>query len=89
MHAVYYIVTDLVFNSMTLSLSELSTGRMDQRVGSGRIGSRFCQILAGRVGSALQIFKFFADYFLVPESILIFEYYIRIIDFLRYLIYNN
>ena len=36
--------------------AELSTGRMDPRVGSGRIGSRFCRILAGRVGSALRIF---------------------------------
>ena len=32
--------------------AELSTGRMDPRVGSGRgFGSRFCRILAGRVGS--------------------------------------
>ena len=51
---------------------ELSTGRMDPRVGSGRVGSgrvgsgrvgsgrvgsRFCQILAGRVGSG-QYFGF-------------------------------
>ena len=43
--------------------AELSTGRMDPRVGSGRVGSRFCRILAGRVGSALRIFKFFTDYF--------------------------
>ena len=54
--------------------AELSTGRMDPRVGSGRIGSRFCRIVAGRVGSgrvgsALRTFKFFTDYFLVPESI--------------------
>ena len=34
-----------------LHTSELSTGRMDPRVGSGRVGSRFCRILAGRVGS--------------------------------------
>ena len=40
----------------TVCTSELSTGRMDPRVGSGRVGSRFCQILAGRVGSALRIF---------------------------------
>ena len=52
---------------------ELSTGRMDPRV-----GSRFYRILAGRVGSALWIFKFFTDYFLVPKSIWIFKYYIRI-----------
>ena len=43
------------------SASELSTGRIDPRV-----------------GSALWIFQFFTDYFLVPESIWIFEYYIRI-----------
>ena len=38
---------------------ELSTGRMDPRVGSGRVGSRFSRILAGRVGSG-QIFVFFS-----------------------------
>ena len=48
------------------------------RVGSGRVGSRFCRILAGRVGSALWIFYFFTYYFLVPELIWIFEYLIRI-----------
>ena len=62
---------------------ELSTGRMDPRVGSGRVGSGRVTILpdfggSGRVGSALRIFKFFTDYFLVPESIWIFEYCIRI-----------
>ena len=56
-----------------LHKSEVSTGRMDPRVGSGRVGSRFSRISAGRVGSALRIFKFFTDYFLVPESIWIFE----------------
>ena len=49
--------------------SELPTGRMDPRVESGRVGSRFCRILAGRVGSGLWIFYFFTDYSLVPESI--------------------
>ena len=44
--------------------SELSTGRMDPRVGSGRVGSgrvgsRFGRILAGRVGSG-QHFGFFS-----------------------------
>ena len=53
----------------TVFNSELSTGRMDSRVGSGRVVSRFCRILAGRVGSALRIFKFFTDYILIPESI--------------------
>ena len=31
--------------------AELSTGRLDPPVGSGRVGSRFCRILAGRVGT--------------------------------------
>ena len=53
------------------------------RVGSGRIGSGRVTILpdfggSGRVGSALGIYQFFTDHFLVPESIWIFEYYIRI-----------
>ena len=52
---------------------ELFTGRMDPRFGSGHDFAGF-----GRVGSALRIFKFFTDYFLVPESIWIFEYCIRI-----------
>ena len=44
------------------------------RVGSGRVGSGRVTILpdfggSGRVGSALRIFKFSTDYFLVPESI--------------------
>ena len=63
------------------AVPELSTGGWTR--GSGRVGSRFCRILAGRVGSApkafypvsaLRIFKFFT----VPESIRIFEYCIRI-----------
>ena len=45
-----------------------SCSRVGWTHGSGR-GSRFCRIFAGRVGSALRIFKFFTDYFLVPESI--------------------
>ena len=60
---------------------ELSTGRMDPRVGLGRVGSQFCRILAGRVSgrvSTSDLFSFFTDYFLVPESIGIFKYYIRI-----------
>ena len=43
---------------VNVSKPELSTGRMDPRVGSGQVGSRFCRILAGRVWSALRIFKF-------------------------------
>ena len=45
----------MVFNFET----ELSTGRMDPPVGSGRVESRFCRILAGRVGSG-QHFGFFS-----------------------------
>ena len=60
--------------------AELSTGRMGP---AGRVGSGRVTILpdfggSGRVGSAFRIFKFFTDYFLVPESIWIFEYCIRI-----------
>ena len=44
-----------------LSAAELSTGRMDPRVGSGRVGSGRVTILpdfggSGRVGSALRIY---------------------------------
>ena len=46
-------------NITTVCIPELSTGRMDPRVGSGRVGSRFCRILAGRVGSG-QNFGFFS-----------------------------
>ena len=54
--------------------AELSTGRMDPRVGSGRVGSGRVTILPDfggsvRVWSALRIFKFFTEYFLVPDSI--------------------
>ena len=61
------------------------------RVGSGRVGSRFCRILAGRVGSGQHFgfFYFFTDYFLVPESTWIFNTTFGLIDFLRYLTYNN
>ena len=46
---------------------ELSTGRMDPRVGSGRVGSDrsghdfagFWRVGSGRVGSALRVFEFF------------------------------
>ena len=53
--------------------------------GSGRAGlghdfAGFWRVFggSGRVGSALRIYYFFTNYFLVPESIRIFEYYIRI-----------
>ena len=73
---------------LTVALSELSTGQIRVvhgsdgpagRVGSGRVGSRFFRILAGRVGSGQHFgfFSFFTDYFLVPKSMWIFEYYIR------------
>ena len=73
--------------------SELSTGRMDPRVGSGRVGSGqdFAGFRAGRVGSG-QHFGFF-------NFLLIISWYLNryessnttfgLIDFLRYLIYNN
>ena len=48
------------------------------RVRTGRVGSGRVTILPDFGGSALLILKFFTDYFLVPESIWIFEYYIRI-----------
>ena len=51
---------------------------MEPRVVSGRVTILPDFGGSGRVGSALQIFQFFTDYFLVPESIWIFEYYIRI-----------
>ena len=63
----YILVVTVLF------VTELSTGRMDPRVGSGRVGSGRVTTLSdfggsGRVGSALWIFKFFTDYFLVPKS---------------------
>ena len=51
----------LVFLTVLINITELSTGRMDPRVGSGRVGSRFCRILAGRVWSG-QHFGFISLY---------------------------
>ena len=90
---------------------ELSTGRMDPRVGSGRVGSgrvgsgrvgsgrvgsgrvgsgrvRSGHDFAGfwRVGSVLRNFQFFTDYFWIPESMWIFEYWFRIGGFSTILI---
>ena len=57
-------------------IAELSTGRMDPRVGSGRVGSG--RAGSGRVmilpdlggsGQHFGFFSFFTDYFLVPETI--------------------
>ena len=46
----------------------------------GRVVSRFCRILAGRVGLGQHFVfvSFLLIILLVPESIWIFEYYIRI-----------
>ena len=68
--------------TVPLYKSELSTGRMDPRVGSDRVGSghdfaRLWRVGSGRVSTS-DFFYFFTEYFFVPESIWIFEYYIRI-----------
>ena len=78
----------LVFDQFS---TELSTGRMDPRVGSGRVGSRFCRIWVGRVGSG-QHFGFL-------NFLLIISWYLNryessdtafgLIDILRYLMYDN
>ena len=57
--------------------AELSTGRMDPRVGSGRVTILPDFGGSGRVSTSDFLF-FFTDYFLVPKSMWIFEYYIRI-----------
>ena len=51
--------------------SELSTGRMDPRVGSRRVGSGHDFAGFWRVGSGQHFgfISFFTDYFLVPESV--------------------
>ena len=59
---------------LTQSCPRVGWTRGSGRVGSGRVGSGRVTILpnfggSGRVGSALKIFYFFTDYFLVPESI--------------------
>ena len=51
-------------NAAAVLVPELSTGRMDPRVGSGRVGpgrvgSRFCRILPGRVGSGQRFIIFY------------------------------
>ena len=70
--------------------SELSTGRMDPRVGSGRIGSGRVTILPDLGGSGRVSTSDFHVFFLI------FSWYLnrcessnttfRLIDFLRYLI---
>ena len=59
--------------------------------GSGRVGSRFCRILAGRVGSG-QHFGFFSFLLIISWYLNQYEFSnttFGLIDFLRYLIYNN
>ena len=62
-----FFVKYSIYTPLDLVITELSTGRVGSgRVGSGRAGSRFCRILAGRVG--ILDFSGFNDYFLVHES---------------------
>ena len=56
--------------------AELSTGRMDLRVGSSHDFAGIWPVGSGRVSTS--DFSVFTDYFLVPKSIWIFGYYIRI-----------
>ena len=66
--------------------AELSTGRMDPRVGSGRV-----TILAGRVGSG-QHFRCISFLQIISWYMNRYEYSnttFGLIDFHRYLIYNN
>ena len=69
--------------------AELSTGRMNPLVGSGHDFAGFCRVGSGRVDQHVGFLKFFTDYFLVPESIWIFEYYIRIDCFSTIFNLNN
>ena len=64
------------------------------RVGSDRVGSGRVTILpdfggSGRVGSALRIFKFFTEYFWYLNRFESSNTAFGLIDFQRYLIYNN
>ena len=63
--------------------SELSTGRMDPRVGSGHDFAGFWRV---GLGQHFGFLSFFTDYFLVPESS---NTAFGLIDFLRYLMCNN
>ena len=45
------ITVTLILSDVTFS-PELSTDRMDPRVGSGQVGSQFCRNLAGRVSTS-------------------------------------
>ena len=57
--------------------------------GSGRV--TISPDSGGSGGVSTSDFQVFTDYFLVPESLWMFKYYYTfgLIDFLRYLIYNN
>ena len=70
---------------------ELSTGRMDPRVGSGRVGSGHDFAGFWRVGSG-QHFGFFNFSLIISQYLNRYESSnttFGLIDFLRYLIYNN
>ena len=72
-------------------ISELSTGRMDPRFGSGRVGSRFCRILAGRVESG-QHFGFSSFLLIISWYLNLYESSnttVGLIDFHQYLLWNN
>ena len=53
--------------------TELSTGRMDPRVRSGRVGSGWVMILPdfGESGSEHRVFEFFYYYFLLSVHIVL------------------
>ena len=76
------------FQARVVHGSDGPAGRVGSgRVGSDRVGSRFCRILASRVGSALRAFEFF----LLIISWFLNRYEssnttLRLIVFLRYLI---
>ena len=79
-----------------LTIPELSTGRMDPRVGSGRVGSgrvgsRFCRILAGRVGSG-QHFGFISFLLIISWYLNRYQFSnttFGLIDFHQYSINNH
>ena len=75
-----WIFLVLVGIDPVVSRPELSTGRMDPRVGSGRVGSGRVTILSdfGGSGQHFGFFSFLLITFLAPESTWIFEYCIQI-----------
>ena len=67
---------------------ELSTGRINPRVGSGRVGSRICRILAGWISTS----EFSVFFMIIAWYLNRYEFSnttFGLIDFLGYLIYNN